>query len=167
VETVVRHLMSDEMFSGWGVRTLSTHDRGFNPIGYHLGTVWPHDNALIALGLARYGYREEANRIALAQMEAASYTNYRLPEAFSGYGRSVSRFPVPYPTACSPQAWATAAPLGFLRAMLGLSAVDGALSLDPVVPDQVGRIGIRGIPAFGSRWDLSAVGRSGSVERTR
>ena len=167
VETVVRHLMSDEMFSGWGVRTLSTHDRGFNPIGYHLGTVWPHDNALIALGLARYGYREEANRIALAQIEAASYTNYRLPEAFSGYGRSVSRFPVPYPTACSPQAWATAAPLGFLRAMLGLSAADGALRLDPVVPDQVGRIGIRGIPAFGSRWDLSAVGRSGSVERTR
>jgi glycogen debranching enzyme len=167
VETVVRHLMSDEMFSGWGVRTLSTHDRGFNPIGYHLGTVWPHDNALIALGLARYGYREEANRIALAQIEAASYTNYRLPEAFSGYARSVSRFPVPYPTACSPQAWATAAPLGFLRAMLGLSAADGALRLDPVVPDQVGRIGIRGIPAFGSRWDLSAVGRSGSVERTR
>jgi glycogen debranching enzyme len=167
VETVVRHLMSDEMFSGWGVRTLSTHDRGFNPIGYHLGTVWPHDNSLIALGLARYGFREEANRIALAQIEAASYTNYRLPEAFSGYARSVSRFPVPYPTACSPQAWATAAPLGFLRAMLGVTAANGTLTLDPVVPDQVGRIGIRGISAFGSRWDLWAVGRSGSVERSR
>jgi glycogen debranching enzyme len=167
VETVVRQLMSDEMFSGWGVRTLSTHDRGFNPIGYHLGTVWPHDNALIALGLARYGYREEANRIALAQIEAAAYTNYRLPEAFSGYARSVSRFPVPYPTACSPQAWATAAPLGFMRAMLGLAASEGALAIDPVVPDQIGRITIRGIPAFGSRWDLTALGRSGSVDHTR
>ncbi len=66
VEPVVDQLMSDSMFSGWGVRTLSTKDRGFNPIGYHLGTVWPHDNSLIALGLARYGYREEANRIAVA-----------------------------------------------------------------------------------------------------
>ena len=76
---VVRQLMSDAMFSGWGVRTLSTQDRGFNPIGYHLGTVWPHDNSLIALGLARYGYREEANRIALAQIEAAAY--FELPPA--------------------------------------------------------------------------------------
>jgi glycogen debranching enzyme len=167
VESVVGHLMSDEMFSGWGVRTLSTHDRGFNPIGYHLGTVWPHDNSLIAMGLARYGFREEANRIVLAQIEAASYTNYRLPEAFSGYARSMSRFPVPYPTACSPQAWATAAPLAFLRTILGLEPVDGGLTMDPVVPDQFGRIGIRGIPAFGSRWDLEAVGRSGRVDRTR
>ncbi len=82
---VVRQLMSEAMFSGWGVRTLSTQDRGFNPIGYHLGTIWPHDNSLIAMGLARYGYREEANRIAIAQIEAASHFAYRLPEAFSGY----------------------------------------------------------------------------------
>ena len=79
--------MSEAMFSGWGVRTLSTQDRGFNPIGYHLGTIWPHDNSLIAMGLARYGYREEANRIAIAQIEAASHFGYRLPEAFSGYPR--------------------------------------------------------------------------------
>jgi glycogen debranching enzyme len=166
-EIVVRHLMSDEMFSGWGVRTLSTRDGGFNPIGYHLGTVWPHDNSLIAAGLQRYGFREEANRIALAQIEAASYTGYRLPEAFSGYARSVSRFPVPYPTACSPQAWATAAPLLFVRTMLGLDARDGALVLDPVVPDQIGRLGIRGIPAFGSRWDVDAEGRTGRLRRAR
>ena len=119
--------MSDAMFSGWGVRTLSTEDEGFNPIGYHLGTVWPHDNSLIAMGLARYGYRPEANRIALAMIEAAAFTGYRLPEAFSGYDRSVSPFPVPYPTACSPQAWATAAPLVFLRTMLGLAPRDGEL----------------------------------------
>ena len=93
---------------------------GYNPIGYHLGTVWPHDNSIIALGLARYGFRDEANRIALALLEAASFSDYRLPEAFSGYRRDSAPFPVPYPTACSPQAWATGAPLLFLRTMLGL-----------------------------------------------
>ncbi len=158
--------MSDSMFSGWGVRTLSTQDRGFNPIGYHLGTVWPHDNSIIALGLARYGYREEANRIAVAMVEAAAYTNYRLPEAFSGYPRAVSRFPVPFPTACSPQAWATAAPMALMRAMLGLEARDGELTVDPVVPHAFGRIEVRRIYAFGSSWDLEAVGRTGSVSRS-
>jgi len=162
-DVVAKQLMSDAMFSGWGVRTMSTQDRGFNPIGYHVGTVWPHDNSLIAFGLTRYGYREEANRIALAQIEAASFTGFRLPEAFSGYSRSISRFPVPYPTACSPQAWATAAPLLLLRAMLGLEARDGTLTLDPVVPQEIGRVGVTGILAFGSRWNVEAVGRSGTV----
>ena len=163
IGTVVRQMMSDPMFSGWGVRTLSTEDRGFNPIGYHAGTVWPHDNSFIASGLARYGYREEANRISLALFEAATFTGYRLPEAFSGYARSVSRFPVPYPTACSPQAWATAAPLGLLRAMLGLEARDGQLTVDPLIPQEVGSIAVRGINAFGQCWDVEAVGRGGSV----
>jgi glycogen debranching enzyme len=164
VDTVVRQLMSESMFSGWGVRTLSTKDRGFHPTGYHVGTVWPHDNSLIALGLARHGYREEANRIAMALIDAASFTGYRLPEAFSGYARSVSRFPVPYPTACSPQAWATGAPMVFVRTMLGLEPRDGAVTLDPVVPHELGRISIRGIPAFGSLWDVEALGRSGTVK---
>jgi glycogen debranching enzyme len=155
--------MSDEMFSGWGVRTMATTDRGYNPIGYHTGTVWPHDNSLIVMGLRRYGYREEANRIAMAQIEAASFSNYRLPEAFCGYARSVSRFPVPYATACSPQAWSTAAPLLFLRAMLGLEAEGRELTVDPVVPAALGRIAISGISAFGSRWDIEAIGRTGTV----
>jgi glycogen debranching enzyme len=166
VEAVVGQLMSDSMFSGWGVRTLSTKDRGFNPIGYHLGTVWPHDNSIIALGLARYGYREEANRIAVAMVEAAAYTNYRLPEAFSGYPRTVSRFPVPFPTAASPQAWATAAPMAFVRAMLGLEIRDGELTVDPVVPHVFGRIEVQRIHAFGSYWDIEAVGRTGTVGRS-
>src|SRR5262245_41296138 len=156
VEIVVGQLMSDSLFSGWGIRTLSTRDRGFNPIGYHLGTVWPHDNSIIAMGLSRYGYREEANRIAVAMVEAAATTGYRLPEAFSGYPRSVSRFPVPYPTACSPQAWATGAPLAMMRAMLGLDAANGELTVDPVVPHAFGRVEIRRIPAFSSYWDIQA-----------
>jgi glycogen debranching enzyme len=162
--TVVRQLMSEHMFSGWGVRTVSTQDRGFNPIGYHLGTIWPHDNSLIAMGLARYGYREEANRIATAQIEAASHFGYRLPEAFSGYPRSVSRFPVPYPTACSPQAWSTAAPLALLRAMLGLHARNGELTIDPMLPESFGRVAVHGIAAYGSLWDVDVTGRNGTVQ---
>jgi glycogen debranching enzyme len=162
---VAGQLMSEAMFSGWGVRTLSTDDRGYNPIGYHIGTIWPHDNSIVALGLARAGFRDEANRIALAQLEAAAFTDYRLPEAFAGFERSISRFPVPYPTACSPQAWATAAPFVFVQAMLGLEARDGELRLDPCVPEQIGRICVRRLHAFGAEWDVEAVGTEGDVRR--
>jgi len=160
---VVKHLMSDDMFSGWGVRTLSRRDHGFNPIGYHLGTIWPHDNSIIAAGLGRYGYRDEANRIALAQLEAARFSRFRLPEAFAGFDRSVSRFPVPYPTACSPQAWATGAPFLLLRTMLGLEARDGELAVDPRIPDEIGRVAVHGVHAFGQRWDVEAIGSKGHV----
>ena len=159
--------MSDALFSGWGVRTLSTDDAGFNPIGYHRGTVWPHDNSIIAHGLARYGFRDEANRIALAMLEAAAFSGYRLPEAFSGYPRALGRFPVPYPTACSPQAWATGAPLLLGRAMLGLEARDGQVTLDPALPDEIGRVAIHGLQAFGTHWDIEAIGRNGHVRLAR
>jgi glycogen debranching enzyme len=162
---VAGQLMSDAMFSGWGVRTLSTDDRGYNPIGYHIGTIWPHDNAIIALGLARAGFRDEANRIAVAQLEAAAFTGHRLPEAFAGFERWVSHFPVPYPTACSPQAWATAAPFVFVQAMLGLEARDGELHLDPRVPEEVGRICVRRLHAFGEEWEVEAIGAEGDVRR--
>ena len=153
------------MFSGWGVRTLSTEDRGYNPIGYHAGTIWPHDNAIVALGLARAGFRDEANRIALAQLEAASFTGFRLPEVFAGFERSVSRFPVPYPTACSPQAWATGAPFLFVQAMLGLDARDEEIHLDPRVPENIGRISIGGLHAFAADWNVEAIGANGRVRR--
>src|SRR5207248_2167542 len=87
---VVKALLAKDMFSGWGVRTLSTDDAAFNPIGYHLGTVWPHDNSIIAEGFAHYGFRDEANKIVLAMLEAARHTDHRLPEAFAGYPREAS-----------------------------------------------------------------------------
>ena len=155
------------MFSGWGIRTLSTGDNGYNPIGYHLGTVWPHDSAFVAYGLARYGYRDEANKIALALLDAAAFSDYRLPEAFSGYPRSFGGFPVPYPTACSPQAWASGAPLVLLRSMLGLEAIGGELTVDAAIPEQIGRIRISGLRAFGTRWDIEANGRNGYVRLAR
>ena len=162
-EVIARQLMSDELFSGWGIRTLSSGDRGYNPIGYHLGTVWPHDSSIGALGLASYGFREESNRIALALLDAAAFSDHRLPEAFSGYPRSFARFPVPYPTACSPQAWATGAPLLLLRAMLGLEARGSEIRLDPAVPPEIGRILVSGLAAFGTRWNVEAVGSHGHV----
>jgi glycogen debranching enzyme len=163
---VAERLMSTAMFSGWGVRTLSAEDAGYNPIGYHVGTVWPHDNAIVALGLARAGFRDEANRIVLAQLEAASFSNFRLPEAFAGLERSLGRFPVPYPTACSPQAWATGAPFVFLSVMLGLDAMDGRVEADAHVPEEIGRIDVHGLHAFGTHWDVEANGANAHVRLT-
>jgi glycogen debranching enzyme len=116
--------------------------------------------------LARYGFRDEANRIALAQLEAAAASAYRLPEAFAGFEKSLSRFPVPYPTACSPQAWATGAPFVFVKTMLGLSVRDGDVLLDPHVPEDVGRIRVHGMHAFGTHWDVEAKGSHGRVGPT-
>src|SRR5262249_4617933 len=151
-KVIANHLMSENMFSGWGVRTISREDRGYNPIGYHCGTIWPHDNWFVAEGLARYGFRDEANRIALAQFDAASFSNFRLPEAFAGFDRSIGRFPVPYPTACSPQAWATGAPFGFIVVMLGADVYDGAIHLAPSIPKEIGRIKFSAVHALGQRW---------------
>jgi glycogen debranching enzyme len=165
--TVARQLMSDQMFSGWGIRTMAESDPAYFPLGYHRGTVWPHDNSLIVAGLTRYGFRAEANRLSMALVDAACSSNHRLPEAFSGYDRTYGSFPIPYPTACSPQAWATGAPLLFLRSMLGAEPVARELRLDPCVPEEIGRIAIKGQKAFGTRWDVEAIGRKGYVRLAR
>ncbi len=165
-QVVARQLMSDAMFSGWGIRTLSTHDRGYNPIGYHAGTVWPHDNSLIAVGLSRYGFRAEANRLCLALLDAAGSFDLRLPEVFAGYPRDYARFPVPYPTPCSPQAWASGAPILLSTAMLGLDARDRRLIVDPQLPAEIGRVFITGLQAFGKRWDIEAIGSTSHVRLT-
>jgi glycogen debranching enzyme len=162
-EKIVQQLFADSMFTGWGIRTLSTENAGYNPIGYHRGTVWPHDNAIISVGLARYGYRDKANQLATAMFEAAAFTNYRLPEVFAGFPRSDGPFPVRYPTACSPQAWATAAPFLWLRTMLGMEPEDGKLRCDPHVPEEMSRVLLRGVHAFGQRFDVWGRGSSGEV----
>jgi glycogen debranching enzyme len=164
---VVGQLMSDQLFSGWGIRTLATTDKAYCPIGYHRGTVWPHDNSLIISGLTRYGFRDEANRLSMALIDAASFSDHRLPEAFSGYDREYASFPIPYPTACSPQAWATGAPLLFLRSMLGLDPVAREVTVDPDVPEEIGRVAVNGLKAFGTRWDVETIGRKGHVRLAR
>ena len=132
-EDVARHLMGPELFSGWGVRTMGKKETGYNPIEYHCGTVWPHDNSFIAAGLARYGYRKEAAQIVAAIFEASVFFQYRLPEVFAGYDRNLTGFPVRYPTASSPQAWAAGAPLLGIRVLLGMEPRGNVLESDPVL----------------------------------
>lgn len=117
---VVYHLLSPDMFSGWGIRTRAAGMGAYNPISYHNGSVWPHDNALIVAGFARYGYYDAAATVATALIEAATAFGGRLPELFCGFSRDEFAAPVPYPTSCSPQAWAAAAPLALLTALLGI-----------------------------------------------
>lgn len=166
-KTIVKQLFSEALFTGWGVRTMSKEDEAFDPIGYHTGTVWPHDNSIIAAGLARYGFREEANRIITAMLEASSFSNYRLPEVFAGYTRSRTRLPVRYPTACSPQAWATTAPFLWLRVLLGIDAKDGEIVCKPDLPADFGEVSIYGMHAFGKRFDITCKGKKGKVSKSK
>ncbi len=121
-DRLVTGLMSRSFFSGWGIRTIPAGEKRFNPMAYHNGSVWPHDNALIGLGLARYGYKDEAARLFAALYDAALYADLRrLPELFCGFARQRGEGPVRYPVACSPQAWAAATLPSLLQATLGLS----------------------------------------------
>ncbi|HEX8939658.1 MAG TPA: glycogen debranching N-terminal domain-containing protein [Candidatus Limnocylindrales bacterium] len=151
-------LMADSMFSGWGVRTLSVDERRYNPIGYHLGTVWPHDNALVAAGLRRYGFDDEADRIASGIIEAAArFPEYRLPEVFAGYDRSRFAVPVHYPVACHPQAWAAGAVPYLLMTMLGVEAraFDHQLRIArPALPGFVDSLELHGLRVGQAEADL-------------
>jgi glycogen debranching enzyme len=164
-KAVARHLVGDRLFSGWGVRTLAEGEGRYNPIGYHVGTVWPFDNSFIAWGLRRYGYKEEAALIAGGLLEAADVFEGRLPEAFGGYPRELTKHPVRYPTACTPQAWSTGAPLLFLRTMLGLEPVGDNLLVDPALPDLVGMIALLDIPGRWGRVDGFGRGRVDTSRR--
>ena len=141
---VVDQLLRPSMFSGWGIRTLAAGQPGYNPIGYHTGTVWPHDTSLIAAGFKRYGFDDASNRLAGQMMEAAQrFTDYRLPELFCGFDDTDSHTPVPYPVACSPQAWAAGASFLFLQTMLGLRAHADRAELElfhPHLPDWIGKV---------------------------
>jgi glycogen debranching enzyme len=156
---VVRHLMSAQLFSGWGVRTLAEGEGRYNPIGYHVGAVWPFDNSIIAWGLRNYGFKNEAARIAEGIFDAAEFFEGRLPEAFGGYPRQMTNYPVQYPTACSPQAWSTGAPLLLLRTLLGLQPAGDNLIVDPALPMSVGWLELLDIPGRWGRIDAFGRGR--------
>ncbi|MGO4245883.1 glycogen debranching N-terminal domain-containing protein [Paenarthrobacter sp. RAF54_2] len=164
--SVVEHLMSPEMFSGWGIRTLASNMGAYNPASYHNGSVWPHDNALIVQGLLRYGFVEEAQRIATALLEAAEYSGGRLPELFCGFDRKQFSEPVPYPTACSPQAWAATTPI---QLVMGLMRYDthislGGVWLDPVLPPSFGDLHIGNAPMGSGRITIDISGSKPSVQ---
>ncbi len=157
---VADRLMSKEMFSGWGVRTLASSMGGYNPISYHCGSVWPHDTAIVAAGLTRYGFMDHAVRLMTALLDAAVSQGGRLPELFSGLDRGDFPAPVGYPTSSSPQAWAAASPLMCLRTLLRLDpwVPYGRTWLAPVLLPGMKRLKVEGIPLAGSRVTVEVEG---------
>jgi glycogen debranching enzyme len=159
VSSVAAALMDGSSFSGWGVRTIPTTEPRYNPMSYHNGSVWPHDNALVAAGLARYGLRKDAGRILSGLFAASTYMELRrLPELFCGFPRQRSRGPTFYPVACAPQAWAAGAPLSLLQSCLGLrfETAERRIVFDrPVLPDFLGAVVLRGLSLGTARLDVA------------
>ena len=155
---VVRRVLKPDMFSGWGIRTLSSRDDSYNPVDYQLGSIWPHDNAVIVAGLHRYGFAQEANKVFTAVMQAATrFEHFRLPEVFAGYDRSISSTPVKYPVACNPQAWAAGSIPYMLASMLGLQPAGFNRQLrirNPHLPDWLQWVSIRRVQVADAEVDL-------------
>jgi glycogen debranching enzyme len=155
---VARTLMGPGSFSGWGVRTLDAAEVRFNPMSYHNGTVWPHDNALIALGFSRYGLQDDALRVLTGLFEAGTYLDlHRMPELFCGFAREPGEGPTPYPVACAPQAWAAGAVFLLVQACLGLTvtAIEPQIAFTrPHLPELLGQLTITGLAVGGAVVDL-------------
>jgi glycogen debranching enzyme len=163
---VAKHLLSPAMFSGWGVRTLSSDMGAYDPVSYHNGSVWPHDNALVLAGLMRYGFVREAQRVAEALLEAAQHFGGRLPELFCGFDRGEFPEPVPYPTSCSPQAWASAAPVQVIRTLLRFDPElsQERLWVDPVLPEAFAPLRVEGVALGAGRVSVEVTGEETLVE---
>lgn len=146
---VVDRIFQEDMFSGWGIRTLSSGEKRYNPLGYHTGTIWPHDNSIIGMGLSRYGYSKEMSLLFSSLYEAAAfYPRYRLPELFGGFTREEYDIPIKYPVACSPQAWSAGTTPFMLSASLGFSpdALNRRLTMyKPSLPPWLGTVRISGL----------------------
>ena len=158
VETIATRLLDDELWSGWGIRTMSTADAAYNPLSYHNGTVWPHDTSLGAWGLARAGRAEDVWTIAGALLEAARFFDWSLPEVFAGYRRGDTPFPIAYPTAARPQAWAAGTPVLLLRLLLGLEPDPATRELRTTAggaPEWLEGLELQGVRAFGRSWDVA------------
>jgi glycogen debranching enzyme len=155
---VAADLMSPKFFSGWGIRTVALGEARYNPMSYHDGSIWPHDNALIALGFARYGLKHCVAHLFKGLFDTASYMDLRrLPELFCGFRRERRRGPVLYPVACAPQAWASATPFTLLEAALGLEfdAARGEIRLrDPYLPEFLNEVLLRDLRLGPSSVDL-------------
>ena len=158
VDAVVDALMGDDLWSGWGVRTMSRADMAYSPLSYHNGTVWPHDNSLIAWGLARQSRWPEVHRIVRSMIDAATTFGYQLPEVFSGLPRAESPFPIAYPTPARPQAWAAGTPVLLLQLLLGIQPDPRRHVLESVAPPDLpawtGDVRLSGIHAFEGTWDV-------------
>jgi glycogen debranching enzyme len=164
VSAIVDQLLSESLWSGWGIRTMATDDAAFSPLSYHNGTVWPHDTALAVWGLVRHGHMSPARRVARGLIEAADYFDWSLPEVFAGYAREETPFPIAYPTAARPQAWAAGTPILLIRLLLGLAPDRSRQRLTTTVEDDLPSwldgLRVEGVRAFGRSWTV-AVERGG------
>jgi glycogen debranching enzyme len=153
-DAMARRLLAPDMFSGWGIRTMSKGAVAYNPMSYHNGSIWPHDNAFIGAGLKRYGHAKAANRVATAMFDMAVNVEYmRLPELFCGFTRRAPNRPVAYPVACAPQAWAAGAPFLLLQAMLGISPRASANTVTvnkPLLPPWLNVVELHNLQVGGS-----------------
>jgi glycogen debranching enzyme len=165
-QSVAKHLLSPAMFTGWGVRTLSSAMGAYDPVSYHNGSVWPHDNAFIVAGLMRYGFVEEAQQVAAALLDAAEAFGGRLPELFCGFDRDQYDEPVPYPTSCSPQAWAAATPVHLIRTLLQFEPwlCRGKLWVDPVLPPEFVPLRVEGVALGDRRINLEVTAEGAELE---
>ncbi len=156
VDAIVEQLFGPSLWSGWGVRTMASDDAGYNPLAYHDGTVWPHDNSLIAWGLARYGRQDGALRIMRSLLEAASFFDFQLPEVFAGFSRADAPHPIVYPTASKPQAWAAGTIVLLLQLLVGLEphTADRRLVSTAAgrLPEWLESLRLERIPALGTTW---------------
>jgi glycogen debranching enzyme len=164
--TVAEHLLSPEMFTGWGVRTLATSMHAYNPLSYHNGSVWPHDNGLIAAGLMRYGLVDQARQVIRGILDAAVAMGGRLPELFAGFDREDYSTPIPYPTSCSPQAWASATPVHLVRTLLRYhpDLPAGKVWMAPVAPDSMLPLRVDRLPLAGDEVALQVAADGWDVE---
>jgi glycogen debranching enzyme len=158
---VGRTMLQADSFSGWGIRTVGSGEPRYNPMGYHVGSVWPHDNALIAFGMARYGLASEVSRVFTGLFDAAMYFDlHRIPELFCGFPRDEGQGPILYPVACAPQAWSAAAVFLMLQACLGLrvNALESKICLvRPTLPPFLSRARIMNLSVGGASVDLLVV----------
>jgi glycogen debranching enzyme len=175
-DTIVKRFMQPDMFSGWGIRTLSSKEAAYDPESYHNGSIWPHDNSLIAWGLKKYGYAKEANHIITSLIEASKHFDYRLPELFSGYPREENKAPVIYHSTCSPQAWASGSIVLFLQTMLGLypDAPNNVLYVNPTLPDWLSLVTVKNMVVgnekisiefkrVGEKTTFETIGKTGNI----
>ncbi len=164
---VARSLLSEELWTGWGVRTLSDRNPAYHPISYHRGSVWPHDTMLCLAGMRRYGLIDEALTVAGGLLAAASDFGYQLPEVFSGVGRTEAPAPVRYPTSSAPQAWAAAVPIYLTQTLLGIDPdlPAGRVVVAPRLPDDV-EVRLEGVAVAGGELSVRATGRRAEVLRS-
>lgn len=163
---VAGQFVDPDMFSGWGLRTMAASMDAYNPVSYHAGSVWPHDTAIGIAGLRRYGFTDEANELALGLLDLAASEGGRLPELVAGFSRDEFAEPVPYPTSCSPQAWAAAAPLLLLRVFLGFEPDihNGTVRIDPRLPERIPRLRVVGIPVAKGRLTIGVEAETVDIE---